>query len=327
MLFILLAIFALTFLSAFTFTADKTISRYELAALISKVVLQALPDVAQIELATAYEDLAVKQLSAIKVALHHKIVCGYADETFRPHSQVTNQELLWYLYRTWDFLRLNAPGSDVTKKLSRLVGFEKHQFYNNLKSSFTLFNKSVRGYEPAEKYLLKRLKNAFNNHCPLPKLEISLVDAVNCSPIFPGFVVVGQKAVASDNNGKLVLALEKTAAGSYEVFATAHGYHSIKLRRDMLHAASFTLKLRPLVGQLDLKVQTAMGKKKDPVKKFKVKLNADDLLLGENGFLQLKRLKHGYHQLQISAKGYKTVKRRIFSQSGTLELEVDLQAI
>jgi hypothetical protein len=140
-------------------------------------------------------------------------------------------------------------------------------------------------------------------------------------------VVVGQKAGASDNNGKLVLELKNTFDEPYEVFASAQGYHSIKLRRDMLQAASLTLKLRPVIGQLDLKVQTEIGPKKTPVKIFKVTLNCDEHITGKNGFLRLKRLKHGYHELQISAKGYETVKRRIYLQDGTLELEVDLPAI
>ncbi len=325
--FLIMALLAIVFLSAFTFDEKETISRYELAGFISEIVLQALPDASQVEQKAIYKDLSAKQLNSIEAALHHRIICGYADQTFRPEVTVSNQELLWYLYRTWDFLRLNAPDSSVAKKLSRLVGFEKHQFYSNLKSSFSLFKQNVLGYEPAETYLLKRLKNAFKTKGSWQKLEISLVDAVDSSPIFPGFVVVEQKAGASDNKGKLVFEFEKMPAGHYEVFASAEGYHSIKLRRDMMQAASLTLKLRPVVGQLDLKVQAKTGHKKTLVKDFKVLLNNTEQIIGKNGFLRLKRLKHGYHELQISAKGHATVNRRIYSQAGTLELEIDLPVI
>lgn len=318
-LFALFFIPSVLFLSAFRFGDNKSVSRFELARFIQELVLKALPDAqGSIEL-FEFDDLSGSE--SISVTTGYRIMAGFSDGSFRAEDGLRNHEVLWYLGRTWEFLRVNAPEKEETKILGKLVGFNRDRFYMNIKSSFSLFSSNSVAYEQANVKVLSELRQIFKMKSPVQKnMEISLIDCSSGRPVYPAFIAVNSSVYAVDDQGVAKVSLDKGDKEKYEILISADGYQTLLFKRDLLQMKNTQFSLKPFNGQVIIRAFSEIDKK--PIKVFSVNLDESKTRTSIDGVTVIKGLERGSHQLKIESSGCAPIHKKMYSGQPITELDV-----
>lgn len=313
-LLLLLLVSAITF-SAFRFSHVVNISRYELALVIEKILRQAMPDLSVT--AVEFIDLNNDGQLAISAVTGFRIMSGFPNTEFRPDQSLRNHELLHYLYRTWQILRMNAPSAKMTRQMAKLVGMGRNRFYSNLGSSFSVFSEQARSYELADYKVLNRICQILELEEQAQDLRITIEDAGFHKPITEAYVAVNSNAFAVDANGEVLVSSIKDRY--LEILASAPGYYPLLLKRDRMQKNHLRIRLRPIRSTVAIRAKKKSDGKK--LEKFKVRLDNGSEYSTDSGEILLEKVLPGYYEIQISAEGHRKVIRNICANDESIELE------
>ncbi len=315
-LFLLLS-FVLTF-SAFRFSRVDSASRLDLALVLQKIVQQAIPDLSIP--AVEFSDLSAEKMTSIAAVTGFRIMSGFPNGEFRPKQVLRNHELLHYLHRTWQILRINAPSAKITRQLAQLVGMGRNRFYANLRSSYSIFSDQAKSSELAEYHVLGRICQLLELKKSGEELKITLEDAILHKPINEAYLSINSEAYAVDANGQIVVNNIKDR--SLEILASAPGYYPLLLKRDKMQKKHLRLRLRPVRSKIVVRAK----KKRDgqPLKRFMVRFDNGNEYSTDSGEIVLKSVLPGYYQIQVFAEGYRTTSKNVCVNRGEIELEASL---
>lgn len=313
-LLFLLLVSALTF-SAFRFSHVDNISRYDLALVIQKIVRRAIPDLSMT--AVEFNDLNHDRQLAISAVTGFRIMSGFPNAEFRPDQTLRNHELLHYLYRTWQILRMNAPSAKITRQMARLVGLGRNRFYSNLGSSYSVFSEQARSYELADYKVLSRVCQILELEEQAQDLRITIEDAGFHQPITEAYVAINSNAFAVDANGEVFISSIKDR--SLEILASAPGYYPLLLKRDRMQKNHLRIRLRPIRSTVAIRAKKKADGK--PLEKFRVRLDNGSEYSTDSGEILLEKVLPGYYEIQIIAEGHQKVIRNICAHDESIELE------
>lgn len=326
--FLVFALFipTITLLSAFKFSDSVTISRLEFAALIQTIVLKALPDSINSAPENKFNDISAKELALTNIVTGYKMMDGFPDGSFRPDDSLRNHEILWYLNRSWEFLRVNAPESLEAQKLGKIIGLSRSRYYRNLRSSFSIFPETSEPGDIAQRNVLKKLRSIFGLESQeKSEVLVSLVDMVTGKPVENAFLAVDSAVFATNQDGQVSFSIDSECDAKYEILVSAEGYQTTSLKRDSLQKKKIRLKLKPLKAQFVIRAYSENDGK--AIEKFLVRMNETAVRNSIAGVAVLKTRDSGYHLLKIEAAGFETLEKRVYSGKHTLELDVSLKKL
>lgn len=300
-------------LSAFSFKQNGLVTRFVLAQVLNQILVDAIPNLA-LE-AKGFPDLDFKQSSQISAVTGLGIMGSFASGEFCPESEIRNHEVLHYLHRTWLVLRANVPASTVTLKLAKIVGLGRHDFFRNRTSSYSLFSESSQSSDQAELETIVRIRRILEMEKETGKIYISITDSQRKIPVRNAFVAINSHAYAVEDSGKLIVSGIKQ--DSYEVLVSAPGYHSLRLKRNLLQNSKLNLKLRPLHGKI--LVKALEREKMKQIERFSVRFG-DEIHNTENGEILVKPPVSGYYDLEVMVSGKKNWQKKVFADKDVVEL-------
>lgn len=312
-------------LSAFKFAEKPSVTRYELAMLIEKIVLAALPDADISAENMGFSDLDGDSLQKIRATTGFRIMYGFPDGCFKPHKSVRNHEILWYLKKTSDFLRANAADKDMTRKLSRMVGLGRHDFHKNLFSSFSIFSEGQKLSDrvvPAVIEKVERKLGLIETSIDLFKIEVT--DAITRKPLTPAFIALGDMVSVTDENGNASIEIERNKGkNKHEILVSAEGYRTLRLKRDAMQKKELKVQLKPLKTHVYVKAFSSVTKK--PIENFRVIIDNSLSRKAIDGIAVFNKVRAGYHHLRLEAEGHRSLKKHLHASGNKLELELLLE--
>jgi hypothetical protein len=313
------------FLSAFAPAPEKHLTRIGLSQLIGEIIVAAIPDHDFSVTEVSFTDLVAEQINKVFTTSSTGIMKGFPDKTFRPDQKVTNREFLWYLYRAFDFLRLNAPKALTTKRLAKIVGYNRRDFFYHIESSFSIFFDKTRVDAFVSLHDSERFRRQIFADPDHINTRLLIIDAFTKKPIFPAYAVISNNTVVSDRNGKARIEFTPDPPGDYEIFISAPGYRNLTLKRSFLQKNDLKIRLKPITTNLTIRVID--NQKKKPVQKFFTTLTDQKIEFNYNENSIIKNLSEGYHDLKIEAEGFKPVIKSIYAKEPNQFLQVFMEPI
>lgn len=234
------------FLSAFTTGNQQSdcMTRLEMASLMEEILSDAGID-SNVSSLPSFCDLGELQSKSISKVLRFKLMGGFTDKTFRPSTPMRNLEVISYLQKLTELIRMIDPESEQSKKLFRFLSYnEDHGFafeYNSSNLPIGLQNPNEQTSKNTLNELYYILTSRSSNYYVISGQIISCIDG---KPISHAFISVNEKAVSVDHKGQFNIELSKDSDIA-DIFAAADGYQPTELRKDLNFGSNVTIRLRP----------------------------------------------------------------------------------
>ena len=314
----ILMLLSVVVLSAFRFDNSHIVTRIQLADLIGMVLLQTLPDLNCSE--AEFPDLDAGQKKQVAVVANLAIMNGFFDGKYRPEMPLRNHEVLHYLDRAWQFLKANAPESRTERKIGRIVGLGRREFYRNQNSSYSIFPEMSKGFDYTEKATLKRIRDLLISDSHEQKLTLIVEDSLTRNPLVGAFVAVNDKALVANESG--IVMVENLKDEELEILVSAPGYVPLKLKRSFLQKKKVRLRLRPVRPKVLIR---AFSEKENlPLSEFEARIDDSNWKKACNGKVEIRGQLSGYHQIQVRKEKSEIISRNVFLSEDPVKLEMKL---
>ena len=309
---------SLILLSAFRYDDSYNLTRIQFANLLGMSLLDALPDLACAD--ADFSDLNDEQKRQAAVVVGSGIMNGFSDGRFRPDTPLRNHEVLHYLERTWQFLRVNAPETRIVQKIGRIVGLGRSEFYRNSKSSYSIFPEKAKSFEFAETEVFNRIRNLLFDDTVEHEFSLTIEDSLTRKPLARAFIAINDRAFAANESG--VVIANDLHGSELEILVSAPGYVPLKLKRSFMQKTKVRLRLRPIRPKV---VVRAISEDKGlPLSDFEARMGNAVWKKANKGQVMIRGEFSGYHQIQVRREKSKTVSRNVFLSEEPVELEMKL---